>query len=69
MAVVVTGAPVAPGELWEFCSGKIPAFATPRFLRFVESLPKTPSEKVRKAALRDEGITADTADRTTWVAG
>ncbi|MDQ7903808.1 AMP-binding protein [Phytohabitans sp. ZYX-F-186] len=69
LAVVVTDAPVTAGELWEFCAGKIPAFATPRFVRFADALPKTPSEKVRKAALRDEGITPDTADRTVWAAG
>ena len=29
--------------------GEIPAFAIPRFIRFVDALPKTPSEKVQKA--------------------
>jgi crotonobetaine/carnitine-CoA ligase len=65
MAVVVTdGSPVTAAELWAFCEGKVPAFAIPRFVRFVAALPKTPSEKVRKGALRDDGITADTHDRT-----
>jgi crotonobetaine/carnitine-CoA ligase len=64
MAVVVAAAPVTAAELWSFCEGKIPAFAVPRFVRFVDALPKTPSEKIRKAALREDGITADTADRT-----
>ena len=40
-----------------------PAFAIPRFIRVVDALPKTPSEKVQKAQLRDLGITADTHDR------
>jgi crotonobetaine/carnitine-CoA ligase len=65
LAVVVTdGSPVTATELWTFCEGKVPAFAIPRFVRFVDALPKTPSEKVRKAALRDDGITSDTYDRT-----
>jgi crotonobetaine/carnitine-CoA ligase len=66
MAIVVTedGARVAAAELWAWCEGKVPAFAIPRFVRFVDALPKTPSEKVRKAALRDDGVTADTHDRT-----
>ncbi len=65
MAVVVTdGSSVTAGELWQFCAGKVPAFAIPRFVRFVEALPKTPSEKVRKGALRDDGVTSDTHDRT-----
>jgi crotonobetaine/carnitine-CoA ligase len=66
MAIVVPAAPgaVSAAELWSFCEGKVPAFAIPRFVRFVPALPKTPSEKVRKAALRADGITSDTHDRT-----
>jgi crotonobetaine/carnitine-CoA ligase len=66
MAIVVPTAPgaVSAAELWSFCEGKVPAFAIPRFVRFVPALPKTPSEKVRKAALRADGITSDTHDRT-----
>jgi crotonobetaine/carnitine-CoA ligase len=63
LAVVVASGPLSAGELWDFCRGKIPGFAIPRFVRFVDTLPKTPSEKVRKAVLRDSGITADTHDR------
>jgi crotonobetaine/carnitine-CoA ligase len=66
MAVVLCkpDATVTAAELWRFCEGKIPAFAVPRFLRFVDALPKTPSEKVRKAALREAGITPETHDRS-----
>jgi crotonobetaine/carnitine-CoA ligase len=35
----------------------------PRYIRFVDTLPKTPTERVQKVKLRDEGITADTFDR------
>ncbi len=65
MAVVVTRDPIGPEAVWEWCAGRVPGFAIPRFVRFVDSLPKTPSEKIRKAALRDEGITGDTHDRTS----
>jgi crotonobetaine/carnitine-CoA ligase len=64
LAMLVTSRPVEPAEIWAFCEGRIPAFAIPRFLRFAGALPKTPSEKVRKAAIRDDGITGDTHDRT-----
>jgi crotonobetaine/carnitine-CoA ligase len=64
LAAIVASRPVDPAEIWDFCQGRIPAFAIPRFLRFLDALPKTPSEKVRKAALREDGITADTHDRT-----
>ena len=52
-----------PADILDWCDGRIPAFAIPRFLRIVDALPKTPSEKVRKAVLREDGITADTYDR------
>jgi crotonobetaine/carnitine-CoA ligase len=35
----------------------------PRYIRVVPALPKTPTERVRKTELRDEGVTADTWDR------
>jgi carnitine-CoA ligase len=63
LAVVVSSGNVQPAELLDWCSGRIPAFAIPRYLRIVAALPKTPSEKVRKAALREAGITVDTYDR------
>lgn len=63
LAAVVTSRPVTAAELWDFCAGRIPAFAVPRFVRFLDALPKTPSEKVRKAVLRDDGIAPGTADR------
>jgi crotonobetaine/carnitine-CoA ligase len=63
MAYVVTNRPVEPAELWEFCEGRIPAFAIPRFIRVVDAMPKTPSERVQKAQLRALGVTEDTHDR------
>lgn len=60
-AIVVTEA-VDPAALLAFCDGRIPAFARPRYIRTVDALPKTPSEKVRKSVLREEGITSDTFD-------
>jgi len=69
MAIIVLdpAAPVTAAELWTFCDGKIPSFAIPRFVRYVDALPKTPSEKVRKTELRADGVTADTHDRTIEV--
>ncbi|MFV2178068.1 AMP-binding protein [Actinomadura sp. LOL_016] len=63
LAVVVTSEPVDPGEIWAWCEGKVPAFAIPRFIRFVDTIPRTPSEKVKKAELRADGLTAGTHDR------
>lgn len=69
LAVIVTSEPVRPEEIWAWCEGKVPAFAMPRFIRFVDAIPRTPSEKVRKADLRVDGITSDTHDRSTTVTG
>jgi crotonobetaine/carnitine-CoA ligase len=57
MAVVVPhrGREIDPAELWIWCDERLPAFARPRFLKIVTELPKTPSEKVRKTALRAVG--------------
>jgi crotonobetaine/carnitine-CoA ligase len=38
-------------------------FAIPRYIAFRASLPKTPSERVEKFKLKDEGITSDCWDR------
>ena len=66
MAVVIRapGSQVDAAELWEFCDGRMPAFAVPRYIRFVDELPKTPTQRVEKAKLRAEGVGATTADRS-----
>jgi crotonobetaine/carnitine-CoA ligase len=52
-----------PAELTHWMAERMPYFMVPRYIRFVETLPKTPTERVQKVKLRDEGITADTFDR------
>ncbi len=69
LAVVVVSDLVAPGDILTWCRGRIPAFAIPRYVRIVGALPKTPSEKVRKSALREDGVTPDTYDDTVDAAG
>jgi len=68
LAVVIASSGLTAADLWEFCQGRIPDFAVPRYIRFADALPVTPSEKVRKAALRAEGVTAATFDRTAQIA-
>ena len=50
-------------DLVEWSRQRLPEFAVPRYFRFVAELPKTANDKVRKAVLREEGITKDTYDR------
>jgi crotonobetaine/carnitine-CoA ligase len=62
MACVVAPGGVDPGTLWTFCAERIPAFAVPRFIRVMDQLPRTPSEKIQKGDLRAAGVTPDTFD-------
>jgi carnitine-CoA ligase len=50
-------------DLLDFCAERMPRFAVPRFIEFIAELDKTASGKLRKAALRDAGVTAETWDR------
>ena len=52
-----------PAEYTHWMAERMPYFMVPRYIRFVQTLPKTPTERVQKVKLRDEGITADTFDR------
>ena len=64
MVVIVAAEPMPPAAVWEWCTGRVPAFAIPRYVRFVDKLPRTPSEKIQRAVLRDEAATAtDIHDR------
>lgn len=52
-----------PEELVEFAEANLPRFALPRFIRFVDKLPRNASQRVLKIELRERGITDDTWDR------
>ncbi len=64
--VVVSLAPEArldPAELITFLRPRMAHFMIPRYVRVLDDLPKTPTNKVQKHLLRDEGVTEDTWDR------
>ncbi len=46
-----------------FCEARMPYFAVPRFLEFVDVLPATENGKIQKYKLRERGITDRTWDR------
>ena len=52
-----------PVELIRHCEPRLAYFAIPRYVQFVEALPLTENGKVRKAVLRDAGVTDDMWDR------
>lgn len=41
----------------------MPRHAVPRYVRFVDELPRTPTQRIRKFLLRQEGVTGETYDR------
>jgi carnitine-CoA ligase len=57
------GHTVKPEELLEHCVDNLAHFAVPRYVRFMDELPKTPSQRIEKYRLRAEGVTPDTWDR------
>lgn len=64
VAVVPTeDADLDPRDVLEFCAGTMPGFMVPRYLRVLASMPKTPSQRIQKFTLREEGVTPDTTDR------
>ncbi|WP_396909683.1 AMP-binding protein [Mycolicibacterium sp.] len=52
-----------PAEFTQWMAERMPYFMVPRYIRFVDELPKTPTERVQKVKLREQGITPDTFDR------
>jgi crotonobetaine/carnitine-CoA ligase len=61
MAAIVlkAGTTVPPEAILDFCAGKMPHFAVPRYLRFVDSLPKSHAQRILKQELKAEGTEAD----------
>lgn len=53
--VLAPGANVSAQELGSRAEALLPRFARPRFVRILDSLPKTPTAKVQRAALRKQG--------------
>jgi crotonobetaine/carnitine-CoA ligase len=64
--VVVAPAPgqeIDPRALFDFLEPRMAHFMLPRYIRIMDGLPKTPTQKIQKNLLRDDGITKDTWDR------
>jgi carnitine-CoA ligase len=61
--VLKPGEDLSPEQLLDHCQGKMAHYAVPRYVEFVESLPKTESQRNQYAALRERGITENTWDR------
>jgi carnitine-CoA ligase len=46
------GAAVEPRALFEFCAERLPVFMVPRFLEFLDEIPKTANQKAQRFLLR-----------------
>lgn len=62
--VLNAGAELDPGELTAFCAQQLPSFMVPRFVEFVDELPRTPTNKIAKHELRSRGERGMTPE--TW---
>ncbi len=51
----------------DFCVENMPNFWIPNYIRFVESLPRTPTGRVQKYLLRDQAITDDTFNMKDYI--
>ena len=56
---------IDPRSLIRRCAADLPAFAVPRYIRFVDELPKTSTEKTTVSALQAQGVTDDSIDMGT----
>jgi len=57
------GQAIDPLGLVSYLRSRVAYHMIPRYIRVVSDLPKTPTEKVQKHVLREQGVTADTWDR------
>lgn len=57
------GCVVEPNALLAYLIERMPHFMVPRYVRQLDALPRTPTQKVQKHEIRAQGVTADTWDR------
>jgi len=57
------GASLVAEELVRWLIPRAPRFMIPRFVEFIDAMPTTPTQKIRKTVLRDSGVGADVWDR------
>ena len=63
VVVLKEGTQLKPEELTANCEDRMAYFMVPRFIEFVEVIPKTPTDKVEKHKLRAAWATPNTWDR------
>ena len=61
-ACIVTSSPIEPAELFDFFKTNLPYFAIPRYVDFLDALPRNGIGRVMKHKLREAGNTTETWD-------
>ena len=61
--VAKPGCIVDPHELVISLIERMPHFMVPRYVRVIDELPRTPTQKVQKHLIRAQGVTSETWDR------
>jgi crotonobetaine/carnitine-CoA ligase len=57
------GSSIEPEEIIWYLQARVAHHMIPRYVRFLDESPKTPTAKVEKHVLRAQGVTGDTWDR------
>ncbi len=63
VVVLVSGSTISERDLIESIAPTMPRFMVPRYVEFVDELPKTPTSKVRKVELKADPLNERTWDR------
>jgi crotonobetaine/carnitine-CoA ligase len=61
--VLKAGETLLPETLVRYANERMPYFAVPRYVEFMNALPRTPTERVQKYLLKEAGVTPNTWDR------
>ena len=63
VVVAKPGCAIDPVSILDHCQQRLPYYAVPRYVRILDELPKTPSQRIEKYRLRNEGLQPGTWDR------
>jgi crotonobetaine/carnitine-CoA ligase len=61
--VVTPGERVTPEDLTAFLADRLPYYAVPRYIEYLDSLPRTFAHRADKTALGERGVSSSTWDR------
>ena len=61
--ILKEGEALRPADLAAFVNENAPYFFVPRYIEFATTLPRTPTGRVQKFKLREQGVTETTWDR------